>query len=238
MNTIKTDKKNTLMIAHRGLNLETENTCAAFICAGNRSYYGIETDIYKTLDGNFICHHDNNTKRTAGENLEMESCSLSVYRSIVLFDKDGSKNRTDLRIPTLENYLTICKKYEKKAIIELKSSFSEQEIVKITEICKKYSMLENAVFIAFEWDNLAKVKQLLPNQPVQFLTCEYTDDLPEKLASAHMDVDIHYAQLTEERIKAFHEKGITVNCWTVDDKDVAEKLVLWGVDQITSNILE
>ncbi len=238
MNTVKINKKNTLIIAHRGLNLETENTCSAFICAGNRSYYGIETDIYKTLDGNFVCHHDNTTKRTAGENVEMEKCSLDVYRSIVLFDKDGSKNRADLRIPTLENYLNICKKYEKKAIIELKSSFSEQEIAKIAEICTEYDMLVNSIFIAFEWDNLLKVKQLLPNQPVQFLTCEYTNDLPKKLAAENIDVDILYSQLTEERIKAFHENAITVNCWTVDDKDVAEKLVLWGVDQITSNILE
>lgn len=40
------------MIAHRGVSgLERENTCAAFVAAGNRSYYGIETDIHRTADG-------------------------------------------------------------------------------------------------------------------------------------------------------------------------------------------
>ena len=47
------------MIAHRGVSgLERENTNAAFIAAGNRSYYGIETDLHRTRDGHFIIFHD------------------------------------------------------------------------------------------------------------------------------------------------------------------------------------
>ena len=38
MNTIKFDKKNALVVAHRGLSgIERENTNAAFVAAGNRS---------------------------------------------------------------------------------------------------------------------------------------------------------------------------------------------------------
>ena len=41
MNTIKIQKNLTKIVAHRGLSgIETENTNAAFIAAGNRSYYG------------------------------------------------------------------------------------------------------------------------------------------------------------------------------------------------------
>ena len=40
MNTIKIDKGQVKMIAHRGLSgLEKENTCAAFVAAGNRESY-------------------------------------------------------------------------------------------------------------------------------------------------------------------------------------------------------
>ena len=53
MNTIKMSTPKPLMIAHRGLSgLEKENTNAAFIAAGNRSYYGIETDVRKTIYNN------------------------------------------------------------------------------------------------------------------------------------------------------------------------------------------
>ena len=52
MNTIKIKKSLTQLVAHRGLSgIETENTNAAFVAAGNRSYYGIETDIQRTKDG-------------------------------------------------------------------------------------------------------------------------------------------------------------------------------------------
>ena len=49
--TIKiADHGSTKFVAHRGVSgLETENTAAAFIAAGNRSYYGVETDIWRQL---------------------------------------------------------------------------------------------------------------------------------------------------------------------------------------------
>ena len=67
MNTIKFNKKDTLIIAHRGLSgIEKENTNAAFVAAGNRSYYGIETDIHVGYDGEFIVIHDSRTGRVSG----------------------------------------------------------------------------------------------------------------------------------------------------------------------------
>ena len=59
MDTIKTDIRKVKMIAHRGLSgIERENTCPAFVAAGNRSYYAIETDVHRTLDGQFVVIHD------------------------------------------------------------------------------------------------------------------------------------------------------------------------------------
>ena len=67
MDTIKINKQITRIIAHRGLSgLERENTCAAFIAAANRSYYGIETDVHVTADGKYILIHDDDTTRVAG----------------------------------------------------------------------------------------------------------------------------------------------------------------------------
>ena len=49
---------------------------------------------------------------------------------------------------------------------------------------------------------------------------------------------ICWEQLTEERIALCHQNGIVVNAWTVDDPGAGEKLAAWGIDYITSNILE
>ena len=68
MNTIKLTGK-AKMVAHRGLSgIERENTNPAFVAAGNRSYWGIETDVHKTSDGQFVIIHDETTERiSAGE---------------------------------------------------------------------------------------------------------------------------------------------------------------------------
>ena len=55
MNTICIRSGNTRMIAHRGVSkLEAQNTASAFVAAGNRSYFGIETDVYHTRDGQYV----------------------------------------------------------------------------------------------------------------------------------------------------------------------------------------
>ena len=78
MDTIQFDKNNVKIIAHRGLSgLECENTCAAFVAAGNRSYCGIETDVHVTKDGKIIVFHDDNTERMTGKKKIVEKTRYS-----------------------------------------------------------------------------------------------------------------------------------------------------------------
>ena len=239
MNTVKFEKKNVQAVAHRGLSgIERENTCAAFVAAGNRSYYGIETDIHRTADGRFVVVHDSNLLRVGGENVPVEEVSLGVSESVVLYDKDGTKDRADLRPCKLENYISICKKYEKHCVLEPKSEFTDEEIAKIVEIINGYDYVDQVTFISFKYENLKKIRTLLPEQSVQFLFSEVTDEIFEAVKADGFDVDVKYTALTKENVQRFHGAGIKVNCWTVDRKEDAEALVEMGVDQITTNILE
>lgn len=170
MDTIKINSNGVKMVAHRGLSgLEKENTCAAFVAAGNRSYFGIETDVHVTKDGKFVVIHDDTLERISlGKyNINVEENNYSDIEQIILPDVDETDYRRDIRIPLLKEYIHICKKYEKICVLEIKN---------------------------------------------------------------HMEK--HFIE------KFLHSKGIKVNCWTCDDKYAAEKLVSYGVDFITSNILE
>lgn len=237
-NTVKVPEKGeTQFVAHRGVSgLECENTAAAFIAAGNRSYYGIETDIWRTSDGKFLCNHDGRTGRICDVDLVIENASFEGLRKLKLKDIDGSSDRAELIIPSPHEYRKICEKYDKHAVPELKSNFTEAEIKEILGLFDGY--LDNTCFIAFNIANLDLVKKLRPEQECQFLTGEWNDNLPDMLAERKMGLDICHPQLTEERILACHNKGVKVNCWTVDKPEEAEKLIAWKVDYITSNILE
>jgi len=239
MDTFKIEKKNVRMIAHRGLSgIEQENTNAAFVAAGNRSYYGIETDIHRTADGRFVISHDDNLKRVSGEDVLLKAKTLSELQSIVLLDKDGTKNREDLRVSVLENYISICKKYGKHSVLELKTEFSDEQIAEIIEIIKSFDYLENTTFISFNYYSLMQVRRVCPTQSVQYLFSEFNDERLSKLIKDRIDVDVYYEALTKEMVDFLHQNGLKVNCWTVDDKQKAEELAEWGVDFITTNILE
>ena len=239
MDTVKFNKNNTALIAHRGLSgIECENTAAAFVAAGNRSYFGIETDVHKTADGKFIIIHDDNTGRVSAENLSVENSNFDVLRKLRLNAGDG-KTREDLCLPSLEEYLRICKTYGKTGVLELKNPFEKSDIEKILNIDKNEYETDKLIFISFDYNNLVNIKELDHTATVQFLCgCPVDDVLIEKLLKYGMDLDIHYSYLNEDSIKRLHDNGIKINCWTVDGKLDAERLAEWGVDYITSNILE
>ncbi|MDD7675105.1 MAG: glycerophosphodiester phosphodiesterase family protein [Eubacteriales bacterium] len=239
MNTIKFDKKNVKVIAHRGVSgLERENTCASFVAAGNRSYYGIETDIHKTMDGNYIIIHDDTTGRVAIDNLEVEKSTFETLRALQLTNTDGTRSRSDLHLPTLEEYIGINKKYEKYAVLELKNAFTEAEVLEICANIEKLDYLDHVIFISFSYDNLVYLRRKYPNQAAQFLTSKYDDSLIDRLKAWNLDLDIRENALTAENVAELKAAGITINCWTVDDPARAEELVNFGVDMITTNILE
>ena len=239
MDTIKINAGKTLMVAHRGVSgIEKENTHAAFVAAGNRSHYGIETDVHRTLDGKYVCFHDDTTGRVAIDNLVVEESTFDTLRNLLLTDVDGKKGRTDLRIPTLQEYIQICKKYDKVAVLELKNHFPEEDVIRIIEIIQQEGYLSNVIFISFDFENMLTIRRLLPKQRAQYLTKEIDDALIEKLEKDHLDLDVKHVALTKEMIETLHAHNIVVNCWTVDDPARAEELVSWGVDYITSNILQ
>ena len=240
MNTIKFDHPNKpLMVAHRGVSgLETENTCAAFVAAGNRSYYGIETDVHITADGKYVAFHDDETRRMAAEDVIIEKTDFATLRSMILRQKDGNFGRTDLRIPTMQEYIEICKQYEKIAVLELKNHFRKEEVFEICDIIENIGYLDSVIFISFDFENLVYVKEKHPSQPVQFLAGKCDEELAKKLASLGMDLDIYFEGFDAETAERCHRYGIKVNCWTVDRLEDAARLAELGAAYITSNILE
>lgn len=239
MDTIKFNSGNTEVIAHRGLSgIELENTCSAFVAAGNRSYFGIETDVHVTSDGKFVIFHDDRTGRVALDDMVVEKTTFETLQKLVLADKDGKRGRNDLRMPSLADYVRICKKYEKKGVLELKNAFRPEEIIAIAEIIRAEGYFENMIFISFDLRNLVTLRANYPDAVCQFLVDDYTDDLVKILTENRLDLDMDQQYVTKEIIDTLHENGVKINCWTCDDKAWGEQLAEWGIDYITSNILE
>ena len=241
MDTCKLSGRKPQMIAHRGVSkLERENTCAAFIAAGNRSYFGIETDVHVTADGQYVIIHDDTTTRVAGVEYVVEETDLATLRSLRLRDVGTEQVRGDLCLPTLEEYIGICKKYDKAAVLELKNKMPEESVRGIADVVRRMGHMEKTVFISFALDNLIALRAYCPEQPAQYLLSSVADvdAMVETLKTYRLGLDVKYTALTREIVEKVHAAGQEVNVWTVDDPEIGAEMIALGVDYITSNILE
>ena len=239
MDTIKVQNKgNIKMIAHRGVSgLERENTCAAFVAAGQRSYYGIETDIHITADGKFIVIHDDDLKRIAGLDMAVEKTDFETLRTVRLTDLDGTP-RMDLCLPSLEEYIAICRKYEKQAILELKNPMPKEKVWEVAAIIADMGWLERTTFISFAGENLVSLREKYPDADAQYLTGECTEEEIAFMIENRLDADLCGYCVTPEKLAKLRAAGLKINCWTLDTLEHAELAKALGVDFITSNILE
>ncbi len=240
MNTVKFDNKgNIKMVAHRGVSgLERENTCPAFVAAGVKSYHGIETDVHVTRDGRYIIAHDDDLKRIAGLDLVIRECDYDTLRQIRFTDRDGVTERADIFLPSLDEYLSICKKYGKVAVLELKEQMKEGDVIGIAEAVEAAGMLKQTVFISFCGLNLLYLRRRFMNASAQYLSGNTEPETVEFILKNKFDADIYFGAVDKSFVDLMHENGRIVNVWTVDKLEDAERMRSLGVDMITSNILE
>ena len=179
MNTILIDKKGCKMIAHRGVSgLEKENTCAAFVAAGVKSYYGIETDVHVTADGKYFIFHDDTMKNIAGVDIDIEKSNADRLEAVRMRDTDGRTLRSDLVIPTLADYISVCRKYDKFAVLELKNRMEEKHIAGIARRIDDMGWLE----IPFRRGSLRSVRdgRIYPPPAQSRTESQLLDDRPPR----------------------------------------------------------
>ncbi len=239
-NTVLFENKGDIkMIAHRGVSgLERENTCPAFVAAGVKSYFGIETDVHVTRDGKYIIVHDDDLMRIAGLDMKVEESTFDELRAVRLKDTDGESEREDLFLPTLDEYLTICRKYDKTAVLELKNSMAEEHVIGIAQTVKRHGWFAHTIFISFVGENLVSLKKHYPEAVAQFLSGDTSESAIRFMLENDLEADYSFHSVTKEFVDTMHAHGKRVNVWTVNTLEEAEKMKAFGVDMVTTNILE
>ncbi|HZD60311.1 MAG TPA: glycerophosphodiester phosphodiesterase family protein, partial [Anaerolineae bacterium] len=97
--------------------------------------------------------------------------------------------------------------------------------------------------VSFHADAIAAAKKIAPRIPYTLIgggdvgssDAAFSDFVRTAFNSYANSVTVHYSTLTEERIHYCHQRHLFVGTWTVDEADLAEKLVLMGVDEIATN---
>lgn len=226
----------TKLIAHRGLSsAEVENTLPAFILAGKTErVWGIECDVRVSSDGKFVVFHDSNLKRMCGVDAKVEKLALDEIVTLPLYDGAGKLSKK-YHIPTLNEYLNICKTYDKVAVIEIKSKMTPAQLRRFYNEIVAVLDMDKVVVISFYMRCLAYMRLLDKKLSLQYL-CEYRVRQNLLFCRMHnIGVDLHYRLMTPKTIAKCKRHGIATNVWVVDDAGLAEWFAGQGVDYITSN---
>lgn len=239
MDTIKIKKKKTLMVAHRGLSkIERENTAAAFIAAGNRSYFGSECDVRLTSDHQYVIAHDADLNRNAGLDVLINQATYEELDKVKMYDTVYKEVTDYYSVVKFEDYLKICKRYDKYCIIEYKQGYTKEEVEEMLAIINKVEYMEKCIFISFYKEPLIYTREILKDIEIQFLNDKIDDETFDFCKKYNFGLDVHYKAVTKEAVKKFHKENLKINVWTVDDPIKAKELIKMGVDYITTNILE
>ncbi|MDY0064449.1 MAG: glycerophosphodiester phosphodiesterase family protein [Bacilli bacterium] len=239
MDTLKIEKKAIQMIAHRGLSsVERENTIPAFVAALNRSYWGIECDIHLTEDKQFVVIHDEDTYRVSGIKKKVRSSSLAELKQIPLYEIDTMVPKDYLRIPTLEEVILLCKKYQKKALVEVKDSLTEEEALLLLDLIKKTDYEEGLILISFQLETLILLRRLHKTISMQLLAGTFDQSIVEICRKHQLDLDIYHGVITMDTVRLCQKYHIKTNVWTVNNPIVALMLVEYEIDYLTTDILE
>ena len=210
------------MIAHRGYSkYELENTKEAFLAAANRSYFGIETDITLLKDRSMVLFHDDDLKRLANSDNLIRNMNFKEAMRVELIAK-GTYHTYNYHIATPLEYLRICKHYNKYPVIELKWGFDNEAVDKLMELLLEEDMFDKSKIICYTMSTILYLKE----------------KIIEQCLKENLNIDLRYDLITKELVDRFHAKGLEVNAWTVDTEEIFDKMVEYGVDYITTNILE
>jgi glycerophosphoryl diester phosphodiesterase len=234
------------IIAHRGASHDApENTLASACMAWEQGADALEVDVHLTRDGRLAVIHDPDTRRTAGTSLRVGESTLDELKQL---DVGAWRGRVFAgeRISSLEEILATVPD-GKRVFIELKGGAEMVEALQrsLAFAQRRHGLRETqSVIIAFDLAAAAAVKQTMPKLEVCWLaeagakaphpTLREIADAARNRGLNGIDVDADWP-LEPDMVQSLRSTGFKIYVWTVDDVDVARRLVAARVDGITTN---
>ncbi|MFP3982120.1 MAG: glycerophosphodiester phosphodiesterase [Desulfurivibrionaceae bacterium] len=242
-----------MVIAHRGgSGLRPENTMAAFKHALKLGVHGLEMDVHLSRDKELVVIHDSTVERITQGRGKVEDMDLKELKRLDAGYRFTSPDRPGehpwrgqgLEIPTLREVLQEFS--DTPLCIEIKPD--NPEIVQIlAEMLREFGRLDNTVVSSFHHNVLECLRQELPGAITGASKVEV-----RRLYILHLfhlaglySPDFQVLQIperwgpfklaTQDFIRRARDKGLLVQIWGVDKKEVMRRYLEMGVDGIITD---
>lgn len=227
----------TKLVAHRGLSsLYYQNTLEAFEKAAESNYFDcIETDIWQTVDGYWVCCHD----RDPFEDSKLLIDNITLDEALAAPLSKGKARRAkvekDMFICTFYDYLNVCSKWNLKAVIEIKSLVPKDQIPNLLHLIDAKLLKDGYVIISFKQENIDNILSLDDCVNAQMLTSNYTQ--AKAYLNGGYNIGVMRTIATANLIKRTQAKGKEINVWTVNSSKRARSLIEQGIDYLTTDCI-
>lgn len=229
------------VIAHRGLSKRNpENTQLAYQAALSQHIDMLEIDLHMTKDGALVAIHDDTIDRTSNGKGAIKDLTLEALRA---FNFSRQANFTvDASIMTFDEILTLCKKFSKTLLIEVKKPKNYPNIgAQIIQKLKHHAFPTNRVIIqSFDQSFIQKLAETVPYMHYGVLISKRKYWLKQptfsEIAKYADYVNPNYQLINKKFISRAHAEGLKIMPYTVNDSQTAKKLIQMGVDGVITDI--
>lgn len=232
-------KRDMKMVAHRGYSDNVpENTLQSVGFAGELGYWGCEIDICETADGQFVLMHDDTVDRTTDGTGSVINMTLAEIQELKINTHDMYQSTVQyVRVPTLEEYLEVCLKYDMHPVIELKTIVGASSVEKLVDIVDKYT--KDYTIITFTESYAVKARELRANIGVHLLVTSPTTANVQTCADNNFAISGSYKNCTVDAtwVVLAKELGVELAVWTLNDQTVLEDYRELGVKYITTDMV-
>lgn len=226
----------TKTIAHRGFSSAApENSLAAFELAARSGTWGIETDVWRTSDGEYVCMHDGSMDRMTNIGGVISGLTSRQIANAIIDSGSGISSYPNQKVPTLREYLTLCGQYGINAVLDIK--FTDASYLEdMVKIVKETGMEGASIVLTTRPDLMRHIRTLGSTMQVQYLMNKATIEKIDEAASVERS-GIAVSSITPELVEYAQEKGLMINVWTYNKPEEKEYWKNLKVDYVTSDIV-
>lgn len=220
-------------VNHRGWYQGPENTLPAFKLSKKNGFAYVETDIHFTSDDVAVLLHDDTINRTARNDdgtaiSETINIADITYAQALTYDFGIAVGASfaGTRIPTLEQFLALCRNIGLNCYLELKVG-TQAQIEGVADIVKQYGMDNRVSYISFYPNLLSHAKGADAKARVGYLVSQITNAevlTLQGLSTGGNDVFFDSSVFADGDISVAKSANIPVEVWTINDLSVLASL--------------
>lgn len=229
-----------VLIGRRGCGYAIENTAEAYREGAGKKYPMMEAHVRLSADSIFITSHDGKTDRLGGR-MNVAKMPLDSLKTEVYTQERDYGSYSGGTMCTVAEFLDICNENAVEPLLHLKKLNKDPKdcafLSKLVELVKSKGLADKCVLLTSETDYIDYLMAKHPEMKLQFQADTKWQELFDWSCGKNLDVQIRADLVDADCVKRYHDAGIKVNIWTVNDPDEYKRYKDMDVDYIVTDYI-